>query len=341
MSDEALPRSQAPSVATDSKRDRSTVKQNAPVEEPIFLVASERSGTTLLRLMLDGHPELSWHFEFEWAVEQIRPDGSFPPLREYHRWLETVRGFEDSRAVIDPSLDYAELVRSFLEQKRRRDNKPRVGATVHRHYDRLLLIWPNARFIHLLRDGRDVARSCVAMGWDGNAYCAADRWIESELLWEHIRADLDSSRYHEVRYEDLIADPSDTLTKICEFVGVEFDQRMFSYVETSTYNYPNPKLVYQWRKNSSDEEIRLLEAKLATFLEARSYELSGLPKTTVSPRRAKILKAQSQWLRRLYSVKYYGLPLMVAENLTRRLPGQFFHIQILKKMHEIERRHLK
>ena len=135
------------------------------VKKPIFLVGSERSGTTLLRLMLSHHTQLSWCQEFEYVVERITEEGEYPDLKQYYEWLETHRIFQARNFKIDPTLNYVELVNSFLIQQKEKDAKELIGATVHHHFDRLLKIWPNARFIHLIRDARDVARSCIGMGW--------------------------------------------------------------------------------------------------------------------------------------------------------------------------------
>lgn len=117
---------------------------STPHQPPAFLVGSERSGTTMLRLMLDHHPMLVWQDEFEFAVDMISPDGGFPDMGYYREWLSLHRIFLASGFTIDPTLDYARLIRGFLEQRRSRDGKPIVGATVHRHFDRLLHLWPEA-----------------------------------------------------------------------------------------------------------------------------------------------------------------------------------------------------
>ena len=133
--------------------------------QPAFIVGAVRSGTTLLRLMLDHHPELAFHFEFEFGVDQVSANGMYPEIDRYHDYLAQHRVFQMSGGKIDPDLDFRHLVNSFLEQKRVRDGKTTVGATVHHHIDRIQFLWPEAKYIHLLRDGRDVARSCMAMGW--------------------------------------------------------------------------------------------------------------------------------------------------------------------------------
>lgn len=171
------------------------MKKDIPlVSKPIFLVGAERSGTTVLRLMLDHHPDIAWCYEFEYAVDKISNEGDFPSLNEYYKWLEAHRIFQDTGFIIDPGLSYPQLINSFLGQKQEQARKPIIGATVHRHFDRLLYIFPDARFIHLIRDARDVARSCIGMGWAGNVYMGVERWIEAELLWAKLSQNLSSER---------------------------------------------------------------------------------------------------------------------------------------------------
>ena len=81
----------------------------------------------------------------------------------------------------------AALVNDFLRQKQAASGgKPHVGATVHRHFERLRFLWPDARYIHLVRDPRDVARSVVQKGWAGNIYQASEFWIQAENCWDSL-----------------------------------------------------------------------------------------------------------------------------------------------------------
>ncbi len=287
--------------------------------EPAFIIGSVRSGTTLLRLMLDHHPELAFHFEFEFAVDQIGADGAYPSLPEYHEYLSQHRVFLLSEGKIDQQLSYEELVNSFLEQKRIRDNKKIVGATVHHHIDRIAHLWPDARYIHLLRDGRDVARSCSVMGWAGNMYHAVERWIESEQTWEQIRKEIPAERRLEVRYEDLIINPEATLTTICRFLGTDFDAAIFDYADNSTYELPDAKLTQQWRRKLSDHEIQLAESRISEMLTERGYELSGLPRLTIPPSERRRLALQDWFWRARFRMRRYGLPLFATDFLARRL----------------------
>src|SRR5205085_11314610 len=97
---------------------------------PFFLIGSVRSGTTMLRLMLDHHPQLACHFEFEYAIEKMTSSGQVPDADQYREYLRQNRIFKLSKFKIDESLSYRELVESFLIQKQKLDSKSIVGATI-------------------------------------------------------------------------------------------------------------------------------------------------------------------------------------------------------------------
>ena len=247
---------------------------------PFFLVGSERSGTTLLRLMLSHHPRIECAPEFEFLVEPLAhtappPAGgepSWPELARVHDWLSTNRIFLPHDLTIDPSLDYRALMQSFVTQYCERSGKEVHGATCHKHFDRLGWIWPDVRLVHLLRDGRDVARSCIGMGWAGNVWYGAERWLDAERLWDDLQAVVPEERRIELRYEDLLAGPERELGRVCAFLGTEYDPAMMDYAEASTYSRPDPSLAQQWKRKLSSEELSLLETRMGDMLRRRGYE---------------------------------------------------------------------
>jgi hypothetical protein len=310
------------------------------VHAPVFLVGAERSGTTVLRLMLDQHPQLAWCFEFEYAVDQMTDQGDTPPLDEYYEWLQTHRVFRLSDFEIDPNLNYPQLIESFLVQERDRTRKNLVGATVHRHFNRLLQIWSNARFIHIVRDARDVARSCVRMGWAGNVWGGVERWIEAERLWSQTRRSVSADRVLEITYESLITEPENALKRVCQFMGVPYDDRMLQYPEFTSYSLPDPKLIGQWRRKLTEREIQLIEARTGDMLMARGYELSRLPRldtTAIEPK----LKLENWLMRKLFRARLYGLPLVVADFLSRRLGLKAWQKRVRLRMNAIDNAGLK
>jgi hypothetical protein len=291
--------------------------------------------------MLDHHPQISFHFEFEYAVDRVGDDGTAPPVADYCNWLATDRVFGMTGLTADPTLGYRELVDSFLEQKRRADGKPIVGATVHRHFDRLVHLWPDARFIHLLRDGRDVARSCIQMGWAGNLWTACDTWIEARMTWQRLAAQLTPDRWIEVRSEDLVCDAEAQLQRVCRFLGVAYDAAMFDYADHSTYERPDPSLTYQWKRRLSDDEVRLAEARIGPMLKACGYELSGLPAMGVTDAMQRRLKRQDWRCRAAFRIQRYGLPLVALSFLARKLRLRGLERRVQRRIDAITNQHIR
>jgi hypothetical protein len=304
--------------------------------KPIFLVGAERSGTTVLRLMLDSHPQISWCFEFEYAVDLISKQGEFPDLNIYYEWLEIHRIFQATGFEIDRNLSYPQLIDSFLKQRREKTAKPIVGATVHRNFDRLLNVWSDARFIHILRDGRDVARSCIGMGWAGNVWVGVERWIESELLWQELQAKLSPERYLNITYEELISNSRKTLEKVCDFIDVPYNEAMLNYPQHTSYDLPDASYIKQWQRKMSNWEIRLVESRIAPMLEERGYPLSGLPFLKVSPLMKMQLFLQNWFACLQFRFKRYGLKLVWLDYLTRKFGIKQWQKYIVLKINRID-----
>jgi len=278
--------------------------------------------------MLDHHPDIAFNLESEFLVTQITDNRDLPEIGDYHEFLRNDRVFQHSHFEIKAKLDYVALVNDFLEQKRTRDGKPIVGATIHYQFCKIGRIWPKAKYIYLLRDGHDVANSIVAMGWVGNAYVAANGWMEAETEWERCRESIPAGSWIELRYKDLITNPVGQLTRICHFLGVEFSERMFDYSENSTYDPVNPELIEQWKRNTSKEIIQKVEAKIGDRLLARGYELSGYPRIRISPIENIYLYLNSKIVLFLHQVRCYGAMLVILELITRRFGLKAVHQRI-------------
>jgi len=310
------------------------------ITNPIFLVGCVRSGTTLLRLMLDHHPDIAFDHEFEYAIDLIRPDGRYPSLDKFYSYLELHRIFLDSGRTIDRGLDFPELVDSFLRQKRDEAGKELVGATIHYSYERVLNIWPDARFIHIVRDGRDVSLSIEAYGWTGNAYSASDWWIEAERSWDNLCRDVPADRRVEVRFEELIEKPEEALTTICDFLGLDYSPEMLTYPLHSTYAPPSRRRVERWRA-SDPETIALIESRAGAMLAKRKYEASGLPLPTITrgEHRALIRRSRIEHARR--RLKDRGAILFLADLISRRLNLPRLRRWVTQRLHALERSQLQ
>jgi hypothetical protein len=225
--------------------------------QPCFIYSSDRSGSTHLELMLDSHPDIACAGDINSMLDLGSDDGKLPNL-------EQVNSF------------HLELINNFLQQKG--DRKPLVCTTSNLHFEHLLKLWPEARFIHMVRDGRDVAYSCMSeMGQSSNAWNAVERWMEAEELWAEVDRVVPAERKLEISYEQLVTKPVYTLTKICHFLGIAYTNAMLESHLDTPYELPNHKYIGLWQHKLSAKQIRLAEARIGTTLVERGYKLSGLP----------------------------------------------------------------
>jgi hypothetical protein len=291
----------------------------ATESRPIFLVGAERSGTTVFRLMLAGHPEIGVCSEFEYVVDPLVGRADWPTREEFHAHLASNWIFQDHGLFIDERLAYPELAASFLAQTAARDDARLVIAVVHRHFDQIPRLWEAARYIHIVRDPRDVARSNIGMGWAGNVWHGVDRWIDVERCWAGLRATLSADRYLELRQEELIRSPERVLTEVCSFLGVPYDPAMLEYPRRSTYETPDPDLVEQWRRKLSPREIGLVESKVGDLLQAAGYVASGGSTARPSTLERAWLRIDDKLGRVRSRRRALGLRLWAADVLSRRL----------------------
>lgn len=287
---------------------------------PFFLVGGHRSGTTLTGLMLDSHPDLSWFHHFEWAVRHIKPDGTWPSIDEYQKILSKDFGYLcwNLNASYGEPKTYSDVLDGFFEQRRQHDGKPLSGATVHTRYAELPKIWPNAKFIHVVRDPRDVVRSTIKFKWSGNAWGAAQRWKRSEIEWNKLCAIVPSEQRMEFRFEELIANPKDVQRRITHFLEIPYTEAMFSYIEHTPYKYPDPAMAYKWRGKMPRHEIEMVETALGKLLTSRGYE-NIVDSTSISSIKQANWKITDRAIKFWWRVQRYGWKLWLAQFVSRRL----------------------
>jgi hypothetical protein len=311
------------------------------VGTPVFIVGAERSATTVFGLMLAHHPEITVCATFEYVVDPLVGVEDWPDLDQVHEYLHDNWVFQAAGFQIDPALSYPELASSFLQQQFERGGGPHVVAFVHRHIDQLARIWPDARYIHLVRDPRDVARSVIGMGWAGNVWHGAERWVQVEQTWDRMRGSLPSDRVLELRSEHLILSTPEALTEVCRFIGTDYDPAMLAYDGQSTYDKPDHALVQQWKRKLTPREIGLVEARVGPLLEARGYEASGHPPRPPSALQRLWLRIQN-WVSRLrYRVRTQGPGLTLAEYVSRKLGMKRWHARQMKRVDKVRESLLK
>lgn len=207
---------------------------------PIFIVGAKRSGTTLLRLILNAHPDLCIPDESRVLTQFIDFAPYFNNLEDHtsskkflsfflkhpniqHWHIPTQQLIDNFNEIgLANTLAYVYL---YLAQK---SGKLRWGDKTPQnvyHIHKLMHTFPNAKMIHLIRDGRDVISSNLqAFPWT-NVYYLAKDW--SQII--ESMSQINSSQLTQIYYEDLISDPESTLQNLCSFLDLKYTHSMLDY----------------------------------------------------------------------------------------------------------------
>ena len=208
-----------------------------------FVVGLGRSGNTLLRLMLDAHPDLAIPPETDFIPEvATRCEAAEDPRAEFVRAVTGHWRFTDLRldgaelerrvAPIEP-FEVGAGLRALYGLYAEKFGKARFGDKSPFYLDHMPLVerlMPEAHFLHVIRDGRDVAVSILPLWFGPNSVRKAAPWWRDGI--ERARAaGTGLRRYQELRYEDLVLDTEPTLRRVCDFIEVPFDPAMLEYHE--------------------------------------------------------------------------------------------------------------
>jgi sulfotransferase family protein len=214
-----------------------------------FIVGVPRSGTTLLRLMFDAHPELAIPPETHFLPKLIRlcqdaeEDEDARPaalelITRHRRWPDFGLDADEVRRRLAGTgrLRPGDAARAFYGAYAAKHGKTRWGEKTPQYLKSLKRIGtalPEAHFIHIIRDGRDVALSLLEVSWGPKTVeDAAVAWTTQ--IRRARRKARSVPHYSEVRYEGLVADPEPVVDRLCEFCDLRFDPVMLEYHRTAT-----------------------------------------------------------------------------------------------------------
>lgn len=276
---------------------------------PLFIIGNPRSGTTLLRLMLTNHknivipPECGFAI---WFYQKYKPETfSKPVIKSFVEDLSTARKIEtwnlDYSGLLHyifsvQPVSYSEVVGAVYEF---------YGHTIEKkflrwgdknnyylnHIDTLKKIFPSARFLHIVRDGRDVACSYRKLHVSNmvSKYAPHLPFDVKDIAFEwsenirKIRRSFDKMNWdnvHELRYEDLVSSPKEELKKICVFLEEPYDLNMERYYVRNKLEHQEPVEFLQWKAKTIEEpttsEIGKFKNEL-TYDEIKEFEIVSAP----------------------------------------------------------------
>jgi hypothetical protein len=290
---------------------QSQLAAKSPVNPFLFIVGCPRSGTRLLGRLVGAHPEIAVVHEARfvpgWFVHRrgLTADGHV--TREFVDLLADFPRFEQLRVERDElerlvredgELHYADLVSALFELHGRAEGKRLVADKTPRyvrHIPTLHALFPRARFIHLIRDGRDVFLS--VSNWKkvverGGLVARFPTWTEdaastAALWWERLvrlgredGAALPPELYHELRYEQLVTDPARACRELCDFLGVAYDEAMLHFSESVDSSLPGQDSrpptpgLRDWRAQMPADDVERFEAAAGELLDELGYARS-------------------------------------------------------------------
>ncbi len=245
----------------------------------VFIVGCPRSGTTLLQRIADSHPQMvvtheSKWFDKRWIVEWLderrglTPEGFVTPelisrMVEHPRFSRLEIGREELFELqgTGQAVSYPNFVTRIFDRYGQRKGKALVGNKTPvyvRRIHTLHKLWPQARFVHLIRDGRDVCLS--VMHWPkgpivkGSFVTSKDDPISTAALWWELNVrlgrqagkSLGPELYYEIRYESLVGNPEEECAALCAFLGVPYDAAMLRFQESRPKTKPGRVAKHAW-----------------------------------------------------------------------------------------------
>jgi hypothetical protein len=269
------------------------------LEVPIFIVGGPRSGTTLMRNMLNRHPAIAICREtefFHWVYERRRTFGSLNDLgnrrcavtqylatQRIHRMRVDLIALEET--LLQEATSYQAMFLSLMRFFAHAHGKRRCGEkTPHNGLitDMLYQWYPGAAVIHMLRDPRDAVASMLRMPWaPKNVVSNTKTWLRfNQGAWRSRHR----GKYLLVRYEELIAQPEPQLKRICEFVEEEYSPAMLVpnwdpaadlfWFQRAEQPVTTERLG-KWREELTPSQVALIEWVVGRDMQTFGYEPAG------------------------------------------------------------------
>ncbi|GGK82897.1 sulfotransferase [Mangrovihabitans endophyticus] len=264
--------------------------------------------------MLHAHARIAIPPETRFVLSAYYRRHQFGDLRQAERRRALARWIVDRKVTrfCDLGLDADDIVEritagpgtlgaalgTIFQQYSARFGKPRWGdkrPAYAQNLDVILRLFPDAQIINVVRDGRDCVASLKEMSWHKqDLYGTVAIWARAIDEARRAARQLDSTQWHQLRYEDLVADPETHLRGVCEFLGEEYDPSMarpnevadvavpkFKTWHERTHSEVTTQRVQSWQQRLTTDEIGLCEAALGSRLTEWGYELSGAPRPPV------------------------------------------------------------
>ena len=275
-------------TAVDMKMDIPSSEQNSRQSSaqmspgPLFVVGMWRSGTSLLYALLNQHPQVGLMYESDFPLLSslfLLPRKSSSWIPKVDSWNGALTRHKiDAAAIPEDTVGLPNAFRAVAEQYASKKGATIWGCKSPNYYDCMnqLADWfPDAKFIVIWRDPADVCRSIVRAAVKSPWFARPGMDLRALLGCRRMKEEADQlvrrgAAIHQLQYDDLVRDPVNTLTAICDFVGIPFDPKMNSLEDadrSAIYNGDHHSMVKGTAIVANRERPEVLSPELKSKLE--------------------------------------------------------------------------
>lgn len=262
---------------------------------PVFVIGAPRSGTSMLIKLIRKYLKINFGTESQFIIRYYNKLQTYGNLKQknnlrmlvndisgercFRRW-ESRFGFKlDIEKVLENITEpnYPNILKSIFGQFADYHGMARWGDKTPEYvYDLpvLLELFPTARFLHIIRDGRDVALSEFKLGFGAkNVYKSATSWREKITLINMFAKQLPPEQYLEIRYEDLLSDPVTVMSRMIGFFKInDPGLDLLKFIESHIFEDIISNNFFKWKDQLTDRERNLFEKLSGDVLRAYHYE---------------------------------------------------------------------
>lgn len=279
-------------------------------DRPVLIFGAPRSGTSLLSRLIDAHPRIAIPFEshlFNQWTPRLSVYGNLTNPARRRRLIRDIADFgvirdwsphppADEVAALVHTPGFGGVASAFMTWWARSQGKPRWGEKTPHHsllWRDTLAAWSDALVVIIERDPRDVALSWKEARFGGDHVSPfAAAWKGYQAAAEEVRSALDSDRWIDLRYEDLVDQPEAELARVMNFLGESYYPSQLAFHDTkdewrtdsrNAAHLRQPvsaKSVGRWRTRLSTREVGLVEHIVGDVMTGRGYAPSS---TAASP----------------------------------------------------------
>ena len=277
--------------------------QGVMSDRPIFVLGAQRSGTTMLRLMLNQHPRLAVPHEpkfIMWFYPKLPRYGDLSRAENAARLLGDIEALPavkeggiivNKKAILRRRINtYSDLADSILTEFASSQGKKRWVDKTPFYTPDIDILWklfPECQIIHLVRDGRDVLVSQRRLSWGSNSVPRlAEDWRWKTTICHKVGSVLGPEHFLELKYEDLLVDPEANLRRVCRFLREEYSPSMLEYHRVAEASVPTKSMqwhkssvgapdrskLYAWKRNLSLSDRAIFEEIAGSALDLFGYE---------------------------------------------------------------------